>query len=73
MNHLIAWLIGTPSGLFIFGGIIYLIIKRNKEIELEKQKKEDQKERRRMKKENTIVIKEETKTTIITKPKNNDL
>gem|GEM_PF-2796970 len=64
MNDLIAWLVGTPIGLITIGGIIYLIIKRNKEAEIEKQKEAERKERLRKKRENTVTIIEKKTTTI---------
>ena len=66
MNDLIAWL-STPIGLLVLGGIIYLLIKRNREQEeQEKQEEEKKQNKTRKRKEKTMIITE----TKITKIKN---
>ena len=64
MNDLIAWL-STPIGLLVLGGIIYLLIKRNREQEeQEKQEEEKKQNKTRKRKEKTMII-TETKITKI--------
>ena len=70
MNDLIAWF-GTPFGLLILGGIIYLLIKwKREQEEHEEQEAKEEEEKRQIKtrkrKEKTMIITE----TKITKIKN---